>query len=67
MKKEVSPWYELSENERFDFISTWKKRWSWERDINSLIKETSKSSLHWEAPRIIGHRGTGKSHKNGSS
>ncbi len=67
MKKEVSPWHELSENERFDFISSWKKRWSWERDINSLIKETSKSSLPWEAPRIIGHRGTGKSHKNGSS
>tara|TARA_B100000900_G_C20601332_1_gene725746 strand:+ start:3689 stop:4828 length:1140 start_codon:yes stop_codon:yes gene_type:complete len=67
MKKEVTPWNELSDNERLEFISEWKKKWSWERDIGSLMKETSKSSLPWEAPRIIGHRGTGKSHRNKSS
>ena len=67
MKKEIPPWHELSNSERLDFISNWKKRWSWERSIESLIKETSSSSLPWEAPRIIGHRGTGISHRNKSS
>jgi hypothetical protein len=67
LKNTVSPWHELSHNERKSFISNWRERWLWEREINTLLKETSESSLPWEASRIIGHRGTGKSHRGGSS
>jgi hypothetical protein len=67
LKKNISPWHELSENERKTFVENWSRRWLWEREMNALLKETSESSLPWEASRIIGHRGTGKSHKGGSS
>ena len=66
LKKEVSPWYELSDNERIKFVDNWRKRWLWERDRSTLLNETSKSSLPWEVSRIIGHRGTGSSHKGSS-
>ena len=67
MKRDVSPWHELSDSERINFISNWKRKWLWEREMDSLIEEISSSSLPWETPRLIGHRGTGKSHRNGSS
>jgi glycerophosphoryl diester phosphodiesterase len=67
LKKNISPWHELSENERKTFVENWSRRWLWEREMNILLKETSESSLPWETSRIIGHRGTGKSHKGGSS
>ena len=66
LKKEVSPWHELSDNEGIKFVDNWRKRWLWERDRSTLLNETSKSSLPWEVSRIIGHRGTGSSHKGSS-
>jgi len=66
LQNEISPWHELSDNERKGFIENWSKRWSWEREISTLLNETSESSLPWEVSRIIGHRGTGKSHRGGS-
>ena len=66
LKKEVSPWYELSDNERIKFIDNWRKKWLWARNRSTLLNETSKSSLPWEVSRIIGHRGTGSSHKGSS-
>ena len=66
LKKEVSPWHELSDNERIKFVDNWRKRWLWERERSTLLNETSKSSLPWEVSRIIGHRGTGSSHKGSS-
>ena len=66
LKKEVSPWHQLSDHERDNFVENWSKRWLWEREKSILSKETTSSSLPWEVSRIIGHRGTGKSHRGGS-
>lgn len=66
LQKDISPWHELSDSERRRFIENWKKKWLWERGIDTLLSETSESSLPWEVSRIIGHRGTGKSHRGGS-
>ena len=66
LQKEISPWHELSDSERRTFIERWKKKWLWEREIGTLLSETAESSLPWEVSRIIGHRGTGKSHRGGS-
>ncbi len=66
LKKEVAPWHELADNERKGFITEWSKKWLWEREMSILLKETSECLLPWEVPRIIGHRGTGKSHRGGS-
>ncbi|MBT4181067.1 MAG: hypothetical protein HOE00_05670 [Euryarchaeota archaeon] len=66
LQEEIPSWYELSDSERRNFVEKWKKKWLWERDIDTLLNETSESSLPWEVSRIIGHRGTGKSHRGGS-
>ena len=66
LRREISPWHELSDTERKKFIENWSNRWLWERKMSTLLNETSESSLPWEVSRIIGHRGTGKSHKGGS-
>ncbi len=66
LRREISPWHELSDTERKKFIENWSNRWLWERKMSMLLNETSESSLPWEVSRIIGHRGTGKSHKGGS-
>ncbi len=66
LQKDISPWHELSDSERRTFIEKWKKKWLWEREIGTLLSETAESSLPWEVSRIIGHRGTGKSHRGGS-
>ena len=61
-RDEISPWHELSDQERNLFIEKWRKKWSWERSLNTILEETSATSLPWEVPRIIGHRGAGKTH-----
>ena len=60
--KEITPWHELSDNERRGFVTNWSKKWSWERSMDAILKETSDTNMPWEVSRIIGHRGTGKTH-----
>jgi hypothetical protein len=60
--KEIAPWHELSNKERIDFLTNWSKKWEWERSIETIMKETSDTNMPWEVSRIIGHRGTGKTH-----
>tara|TARA_B100000745_G_scaffold223896_1_gene149548 strand:- start:544 stop:882 length:339 start_codon:yes stop_codon:yes gene_type:complete len=61
--REVTPWYELTDIERRGFLSLWRKRWNWERDIDELAGDTSTRTMPWEACRLIGHRGSGKDFK----
>ena len=52
--KNISPWHELSDIERNNFIQLWTKKWSWRDNL-----DYSKNKLPWEAVRVIGHRGCG--------
>jgi len=61
-KSEVTPWHEMSNEERKSFIKIWRSKWSWERNLDTLLEETTESSLPWEVSRLIGHRGAGKTH-----
>ena len=61
--REVTPWYELTDIERRGFLSLWRKRWNWERDIDELAGDASTRTMPWEACRLIGHRGSGKDFK----
>ena len=61
-KRDVTPWHELTDKERINFVNTWRKKWSWERKIDSVLMETTATNMPWEVSRIIGHRGTGKTH-----
>jgi hypothetical protein len=63
-KSEVTPWHEMSNAERKSFIKIWRSKWSWERNLDTLLEETTESSLPWEVSRLIGHRGAGKTHSS---
>jgi len=60
-RRELPAWHELSAAERRSFLKAWKKRWSWSRSLEALEADASESQLPWEAVRVIGHRGSGKS------
>ena len=54
------PWHEISGSERIRVISDWRKKWGWSTSFTELKSLTSESTMPWEVPRLIGHRGTGK-------
>ena len=58
--REVTPWHELTDIERRGFLSTWRKRWNWERDVDELASDSSPNTMPWEVSRLLGHRGCGK-------
>ena len=58
--REVTPWYELTDIERRGFLSIWRKRWNWERDVDELAGDSSPQTMPWEMSRLLGHRGSGK-------
>lgn len=62
LKQEVTPWIECNKSERLKLIQIWSKRWSWgemPQQILNVISEDS-NSPPWQAVRLIGHRGSGK-------
>jgi len=62
LQREVSPWPELSDSEKKEFLEGWRKKWLWERDVDALMTESDESSMPWEVSRIIGHRGAGRTY-----
>ena len=58
--REVTPWHELSGIERRGFLSSWRKKWNWDRDIDELVADSSPKTMPWEVSRLLGHRGSGK-------
>ena len=58
--REVTPWHELTGIERRGFLSTWRKKWNWDRDLDELAADSSSKTMPWEVSRLLGHRGSGK-------
>ncbi|MBT4059860.1 MAG: hypothetical protein HOE69_06100 [Euryarchaeota archaeon] len=54
------PWREMTIENRKDFLSMQRKQWKWRRSIDELMASSNDNQIPWEVPRIIGHRGTGK-------
>ncbi len=65
LQGDIAPWSELSDAERKEFIEGWRKKWFWERDVDVLMSEASETSMPWEASRVIGHRGAGRTYGAG--
>ena len=65
LQREVVPWSELSNSEKRVFLENWSKKWRWERDVDTLMLESTESSMPWEVSRIIGHRGAGRTYGTG--
>jgi hypothetical protein len=58
--REVSPWHELTNLEQRSFLSNWRKRWQWDREVEELAEDSGPNRMPWEVSRLIGHRGSGK-------
>lgn len=62
LKAEVTPWIDCDLQQRKDLVDMWSKKWAWsalERpEFNIPLGDAS--SPPWQAVRLIGHRGSGK-------
>jgi hypothetical protein len=54
-------WAELGEERRGDIVSEQGRRLLWSGSEEKWIAE-AKEGLPWGSPRIMGHRGAGKTH-----
>ena len=62
LEREVAPWHELDKAARRGHLEAWRKRWGWKRGVDDLMADVdeSGSTMPWEAVRMVGHRGAGK-------
>ena len=62
----VVPWMECDASSRASLMAMWSKRWQWQ-DLPSSIGlpdgHAEGSSPPWQAVRLIGHRGSGKTQR----
>ena len=60
--EEVAPWHELDAGAQRIHLDTWRKRWGWKRGVDDLMADVGEggSTMPWEAVRMVGHRGAGK-------
>ena len=56
----LSHWHEMNDAERRDFLDSWRKRWQWGRSLDELCNDAAPERMPWEASRLIGHRGAGR-------
>jgi len=58
---ETTPsWEQCDSARRSLLIGEWKKKWSWSESIDEVMARSEGTTPPWSAPRIIGHRGSGK-------
>ena len=63
LKANVVPWMECDASSRVSLIAMWSKRWQWQALPSSIGLQgdhAAESSPPWQAVRLIGHRGSGK-------
>ena len=61
-KGDSQPWNEMSKGEHRELLTQMKKQWLWKRSVDELINSSEANQIPWEVPRMIGHRGAGKTH-----
>ena len=57
---EVTPWIECDLSRQKELIQFWRKRWQWKSSVEEILEHCNSTSPPWEAIRLIGHRGSGK-------
>jgi hypothetical protein len=58
--KDVPRWHELDDADRRELLDGWRKRWQWGRSLDELCADSAPNSIPWEVPRMVGHRGAGR-------
>lgn len=59
LASDVPRWSEADTQRKQEITKLWQKKWNWKRDI-SKSHATDGNALPWQAVRLIGHRGSGK-------
>ena len=60
LQSETVPWLECDASRRSELVEMWRKKWMWDKSTSEILEESSSASPPWEAIRLIGHRGSGK-------
>ena len=59
-KDSTPTWSEADPARRRSLIEAWRKRWKWNESTEELVEKYCDATPPWAAPRMIGHRGSGK-------
>ena len=67
LDKDVAPWSELSHEDHRRHLDAWRTRWGWTRSLDELMADVGEggNTMPWEAVRMVGHRGAGKTPRPG--
>jgi hypothetical protein len=60
LEEHVPRWSECDTARRRALIGEWSKRWKWEEDGEATLKRFQNATPPASAPKMIGHRGSGK-------
>ena len=60
LKDSTPTWSEADPSRRRSLIEAWRKRWKWNESTEELVEKYCDATPPWAAPRMIGHRGSGK-------
>ena len=60
LTSQVPTWQECDQQRRYELVSEWRKRWQWPSSVDDIMAQSEGATPPWATPRIIGHRGSGK-------
>ena len=60
LQGETIPWSECDAQRRNELVDMWRKKWLWSDSTSDILERSNEASPPWEAIRLIGHRGSGK-------
>ena len=62
LEKEVPKWSECDKQRKLELTKMWQDKWNWKND-SAKTEFNSENSPPWQAVRLIGHRGSGKTQR----
>ena len=60
LEAKAPTWSECDDDRKRRLITEWHTRWRWPTDVDSVLAKHDGATPPWSAPRLIGHRGCGK-------
>ncbi len=60
LQTHVLPWSDCDVQRKTELIDMWKEKWQWSDSTSAILERSSDASPPWEAIRLLGHRGSGK-------
>ena len=60
LESETPLWSECDRSRRTELLTQWRERWRWEPSVEDLLEQFGGATPPAFAPRMIGHRGSGK-------